>query len=431
MRIKKEEQQKITKLYEEGLSSMSLSKLFNVSKTTILNVLKNNDIQTRLSYPVVISSDDEMDIINLYKNGKSTREIAKLYKISATAILNFLKKKNINRRSPNRDYEFDENFLDNINTPEKSYIIGLFLSGGSVRKNSICISLVESDIDVLIKIKKLFKTDKPINIRKKTKETHNNIVTLELSSSHMIKSVKKFGIIKNKTFLIKFPKNINPLFYSDFIRGYFDGHGSISFDKKNKNFRVAITGTSIFCAALKNIIIKELNIDTSLQNCKNKKLKTYTLGGNIKVKKFLNFLYKDTELYIERKRKQYTTGLEYIKQFPKKENNEESHKRALENYDEFKIYTMAIRNLAKKHRKILFNQWDGFDYYDGEFIKDNFTLNHTNPNYPTVDHKTSIYFGFINNIPIEEIGDIKNLCITKRKINGSKHIKNHNEIFTN
>lgn len=41
-------------------------------------------------------------------------------------------------------------------------------------------------------------------------------------------------------------------------------------------------------------------------------------------------------------------------------------------------------------------------------------------NYPTIDHKISVYYGFINNISPEEIGDISNLCITKRWINSTK-----------
>lgn len=423
-----QEIQSIIELYNNGQSSNKLSKIFNVSSVTVLNILKRNNVKRRLSYSIVIPPNQENEIINLYNSGESSVKIAAKFNISSTAVLNFLKKKNINRRSPNRDYMFDEKFLDDINTSDKAYIIGLFLAGGSVKKNSLCISVVESDMEILIKIKNIFKTDKPIYVRQKIKNTHNNIVALELSSSHMIKSIKKFGIIENKTFKVKFPKDINCLFYSDFIRGYFDGHGSISFDEKKKNFRVAINGTSDFCAMLKDIILQELNINISVLNCKNDKLKICTLGGNIKVKKFLDFIYKDANFYIVRKRNTYIRGLEYMKKFPKKENSEESHKRALENYDAFKIYSMAIRNLTQKHKKMLFKEWDGLDYYDGQNIKNNSKLHHTHECYPTVDHKISIYFGFVNNISIEEIGNINNLCITKRKINGSKHIKNYNNL---
>lgn len=47
-------------------------------------------------------------------------------------------------------------------------------------------------------------------------------------------------------------------------------------------------------------------------------------------------------------------------------------------------------------------------------------LEHTAPNYPTIDHKKSVHYGFINNISPEEISNISNLCITKRSINSTK-----------
>jgi len=67
----------------------------------------------------------------------------------------------------------------------------------------------------------------------------------------------------------------------------------------------------------------------------------------------------------------------------------------------------------------LFENWDGYDYYDGEYIKNNFNLHGLDNNYPTIDHKISVSYGFKNNIEPEKIADISNLCITK-KINNSK-----------
>ena len=53
-------------------------------------------------------------------------------------------------------------------------------------------------------------------------------------------------------------------------------------------------------------------------------------------------------------------------------------------------------------------------------ILNNFKLDHNDPNYPTIDHKISVYYGFKNSIDPNIIGSIDNLCITKRSINSSK-----------
>ncbi len=91
-----------------------------------------------------------------------------------------------------------------------------------------------------------------------------------------------------------------------------------------------------------------------------------------------------------------------------------------EDLSDFKIYQKLNRKYTNRVKKKLYEDWDGYDYYDGELISGNFSYSHTHRNYPTVDHKISVYYGFINGIPAEEISDISNLCITKRSINSSK-----------
>ncbi len=85
------------------------------------------------------------------------------------------------------------------------------------------------------------------------------------------------------------------------------------------------------------------------------------------------------------------------------------------------VYKKRCRTLTGKVKKLLYEKWDGYDYYDGEFIKEYSLFKHTDRLYPTVDHKISLLFGFSNGISAEEICDISNLCITKRWINCSKN----------
>lgn len=87
---------------------------------------------------------------------------------------------------------------------------------------------------------------------------------------------------------------------------------------------------------------------------------------------------------------------------------------------EFDKYRKKVRNLTNKVLKQLYENWDGYDFYDGEYIKGNFSYSSTNSLYPSVDHKLSVYHGFINGIEPEKIAGIDNLCITKRYINSTK-----------
>ena len=74
------------------------------------------------------------------------------------------------------------------------------------------------------------------------------------------------------------------------------------------------------------------------------------------------------------------------------------------NLEPFLLYKRVCRRITYKFKKLLFENWNGCDYYDGEYIKDNLNLN--NASYPTIDHKISIFYGFINNIEVEKIGNI-------------------------
>ncbi len=90
------------------------------------------------------------------------------------------------------------------------------------------------------------------------------------------------------------------------------------------------------------------------------------------------------------------------------------------NIDNFKQYKIDVRRYTRRNKKELFQIWNGFDFYDNEYIKNNLTLKHLDKNYPSIDHKISVYEGFKKDKSPEEIGDLSNLCITKRCLNSKK-----------
>jgi len=87
---------------------------------------------------------------------------------------------------------------------------------------------------------------------------------------------------------------------------------------------------------------------------------------------------------------------------------------------EYEIYRKKVRNYTKKNKKILYNNWNGLDYYDNENIINNKNLNYNDNLYPHIDHKISILEGFKNKIDPLIISNIDNLCITKKINNLSK-----------
>lgn len=95
---------------------------------------------------------------------------------------------------------------------------------------------------------------------------------------------------------------------------------------------------------------------------------------------------------------------------------------------DYEEYWSLVRNETLKHRLRVYRLFDGYDYYTGEKLIGNLEFEkvdnrhfNTNPMQPTIDHKISVYYGFMNNIDPKEIGSFNNLCICSRRTNTTKN----------
>jgi hypothetical protein len=110
----------------------------------------------------------------------------------------------------------------------------------------------------------------------------------------------ELGVVQNKSLVLEFPVWLDEVMYAHFLRGYLDGDGHIEWN--NTRF-ITLVGTSQFCKYVKNFCEDKLGIKCSIYNTANKDSNTKLLHicGKTKIKQFLDFIYKDAELYIERK----------------------------------------------------------------------------------------------------------------------------------
>ena len=99
----------------------------------------------------------------------------------------------------------------------------------------------------------------------------------------------------------------------------------------------------------------------------------------------------------------------------------------LEDLTEWEIYYNKVRSLTSKNAKELYQNWNGYDYYDETYIKNNNIENSDKAKCPSIDHKKSVFYCFNNKIPIEEVAALDNLCITKISLNSQKGKLNEDE----
>ena len=94
----------------------------------------------------------------------------------------------------------------------------------------------------------------------------------------------------------------------------------------------------------------------------------------------------------------------------------------------FTKYNRIVRKLTLRNRKKMLENWNGYDFYDGEYIKDNFNLDFNNPNYPCIDHMISVKNGYLDGISEKILSSVDNLCFTKKFINSKKKTQNHTDV---
>lgn len=241
------------------------------------------------------------ELITLYNQGNTPAQIAELYGCYISNITRRLKKAGIvlkrdyskTRYSRENRHNIDINFFKVIDTEEKAYFLGLMYSDGSVSDNQFYLKL--NDEDVIVKFKDSLKCDYPI----KHNEFPNYNYILQVSSKEMCKDLINLGCYKNKTKIIEFP-NIDKSLYNHFIRGFFDGDGCVRVGSTKGKCRFDIASASYnFIIQLKNILTP---IATHIGISKENKYDVWHLRcGGKQVQQILDWLYKDSTVYMQRK----------------------------------------------------------------------------------------------------------------------------------
>lgn len=261
-----------------------------------------------------LTDKEKLHIVILYNKGWSTRKIAEKYKLNKTGIYQLLKRRNVKFRSTSHKwYSADESFFETINTEEKAYILGFLYGDGTNHTKNSKISIVglKSDMQIFKDIRKSLKSNNKFYF-KENKKTKTQYIELTIYNKKISKDLENLGMANHKTYTIKFPNFISKDLIRHFIRGYFDADGCFTFcqqtNKKNNIYyagRIFICGTENICQCIKDIFINELNINnTKLSTDKRcySNFRTFTCGKLDDLINIYNFMYKDSNIYLKRKK---------------------------------------------------------------------------------------------------------------------------------
>lgn len=209
---------------------------------------------------------------------------------------------------------YDREYFKVIDTEAKAYFLGFIYADGHItikdrRKSGwkeyiFRINLSDKDEEVLELFKKeLNYTNSLLDVKSKSfvSPTNNKTYTrqaqkmIHLSSKPLVEDLMKWGVCENKTYAKLSIPNLPEELVRHFIRGYFDGDGTVG--------RTEASITSKDENILKEIqayVEEKLDLPIGNISFSDKGSYRWRIGRNRH--SFLEFLYKDSNFYLSRKR---------------------------------------------------------------------------------------------------------------------------------
>lgn len=197
-----------------------------------------------------------------------------------------------------RKYVFNEDIFANIAECKYAYLLGWLASDGHISKNLtyLTIAINNKDLPCLERLRDIVCPSIPITYDEKC-----NTVKFQINSKHMAKDVCTILSITGgkKSHTVQFPSTLSDSMLIYFIRGFFDGDGSIN--PLTRSLACKITSSSEHMLLGIRSFLERQGIKSEIRK------DGVTLGFNRDhALKLLNAIYKDNILYsLDRKRYTY------------------------------------------------------------------------------------------------------------------------------
>ena len=233
------------------------------------------------------------------------------------------KNQNVKRKSDTYEkrvrLKFNEKYFEKIDSTDKAYFLGLVYSDGSVLYDKtksiygLVISLHKKDRHILEDFIRM--VDGELGV---WDSSVRDICQVRLNGKKMSKDLVNIGCEPNKTFTIEYP-DIPKELERHFLRGYFDGDGCvrINSDKRDGSKRgdLRIVGGS---EKMINKINERMNIlfgsnINKLYGPKGGKYKFIGWSGMSDIEKIYEGFYRDTDLFLNRKKLIFDEVIDIIK----------------------------------------------------------------------------------------------------------------------
>jgi hypothetical protein len=271
--------------------------------------------------PRRFTDSQELDIVNMYLSGLGTGDLAKIFMCHRATTLDVLKRHSIVRRTNSqaqRKYTLDEDVFDVIDSEQKAYWLGFLFADGSTSnsRNSVSLGLAIKDIEHLEKFRNFVGSNLPIKIvDSKLNDKIYQSCYFSFRGYHIHNRLQELGISPNRPNPLITFQNIPEYLKHHWIRGWFDGDGSVVI-YKNRYIRYDFLGHNETIMQISEYL--DYRSMFSFPYKRSEKLWGFSINNRNTCRKLMDFMYRDATLYLDRKYIKAKTYFEMINETSQK-----------------------------------------------------------------------------------------------------------------
>jgi hypothetical protein len=250
---------------------------------------------------------DVASMVAFYECGMSASRIAGRFGTDTSTICRRLKAAGITLRTQSESrivHRCDAAAFDRHDA-ESAYWLGFLLADGCIvggRRFALSVALKASDRMHLEQFREFLRAETPIRF-----DAKRNAVCLVVSSEELIRSLAAKGCTPQKSHRLEFPQS--GLFYRPhFVRGVFDGDGSITAIKRPYiQPTVSFVGSEPFLLGLQDVICSDAGLARNklYSAGRSEVARTLSWTGTGNASKLGRYLYKQDGPRLERKKARF------------------------------------------------------------------------------------------------------------------------------
>lgn len=286
----KKDKERIVNLCRNRVSCAKIGDIYNVSEESIRRLLIKMDVPRGTH----LTEKEKNNIISMYVNDNlSCLKIGNIVNLGHATIHNKLTEWGVDTSAPN--YIVNDYFFDNLDNEYSCYWSGFILGDGSIFGDRVRIELHRKDRKHLQKFLDDLDSNYPIANRRK-----REISYIQITSKHMVDSLKKYGVVQNKIYIAKPVIADYPSLQKHVYRGLIDSDGSLGIYKGSPS--ITLSGTKDVCDGFREFCKILCNSKAKVHDIKNNKGFSFNIGGKYSIP-VIRELYSDSNIYLDRKYK--------------------------------------------------------------------------------------------------------------------------------